>query len=59
MYTLFAKNIELSIDSENGVISSLKLGEIEACADACPVFALGFAICLANAFMSIQLKQKS
>ncbi len=38
MHKLFAKNIELSIDAEGGVISSLKIGERECARDVCPIF---------------------
>ena len=38
MYKLFAKNLELSIDIENGIISSLKIKERELCDTTCPIF---------------------
>lgn len=38
MYTLFARNLELSIDAEDGVISSLKIGGRELCNGVCPIF---------------------
>ncbi len=38
MYRILAKNIELSIDAELGVISSLKMGGRERCVSTCPLF---------------------
>ena len=38
MYKLFAKNIELSINADEGFISSLKIGEKECCIEKCPIF---------------------
>lgn len=38
MLTLFANGLELLIDAENGIVSSLKINNNEVCADASPVF---------------------
>ncbi|MBO5339105.1 MAG: hypothetical protein J6A96_05330 [Clostridia bacterium] len=38
MLKLFAKNLELILDFERGVVSSLKIGENECLAGECPVF---------------------
>ena len=38
MYKLYTKNIELTIDEENGAITSLKLKSREVCVDKTPIF---------------------
>ena len=37
-----SKSIDLAIDAENGVISSLKIKNREICVDKCPIFVIRF-----------------
>ena len=40
MYTLLANNMELTLDTKKGLISSLKVEKRECCADVSPIFRL-------------------